>query len=158
MNSIIFRERLWICSWISFLFIFLIGMITIVIVIQFFLNIPFGKEAPAAVLVGFDIFFIILYLNFNRLLVKISPDRIIVKYGLIKRAVPIKDIISCEPIRPSFGMYGGPGIRYGGDGSLAFMTSFGDAVKIRTASGGIFVFSTNKREEVLKLLDRLMKP
>jgi len=132
-------------------------MLTSVIVIQFFLGIPFGKEAPAVLLVGFDIFFIILYLNFNRLVVEISQDKINVKYGLIKRVIPIKDIISCESIRASFGMYGGPGIRYGGDGSLAFLTSFGDAVKIRMESGRAFVFSTNRQKEVLKLVDRLLK-
>lgn len=157
LNSIIFRERIWLATWVSFLFVFLIGILTTVIVIQFFLSIPRGNEVPTVLLIGFDVFFILLYLNFNRLIVEIGPVKIEVKYGLIKRAIPIKDVLSCEPIRASFGMYGGPGIRYGGDGSLAFITSFGDAVKIRMVSGRTFAFSTNRQDEVLKLVDSLLR-
>jgi hypothetical protein len=46
------------------------------------------------------------------------------------------------------------GIRYGGDGSLAYLPRLGDAVKIHFDNGRPFVFSTRNQEEILKIIKK----
>jgi len=66
----------------------------------------------------------------------------------------LKDIASCETIKASFGRYGGVGVRYGFDGSLAYTTSFGNAVKIVPRKGRTFVFSSNKPEKICQIIKK----
>jgi len=99
---------------------------------------------------------ILVYLVFMRLDISIDPERIEVRFGIIRKTIPIEEIVSCEPTHANFKVYGGVGIRYGIDGSKAFTTSFGDAVKIRKRRGRSFVFSTNRPFEVLEHINRLI--
>jgi hypothetical protein len=54
----------------------------------------------------------------------------------------------------SFGRYWGVGVRYGSDGSVAYTTSFGDAVEVATKTGRTFVFSSKKPEQVCEVIKR----
>jgi len=54
----------------------------------------------------------------------------------------------------SFGRYGGVGVRIGFDGSWAYTTSFGNAVKIVPRNGRTFVFSSNKPEEICQIIKK----
>ena len=74
--------------------------------------------------------FIIAYLNINKLDINTNTERIEVRYGLMKKVIPMKEIVSYEPHIAGFHLYGGIGIRRGIDGSLAFTTSFGNSMKI----------------------------
>jgi hypothetical protein len=99
-----------------------------------------------------DLFFVIVFVNFRRLDVSIYSTKIVVSFGWIRKTISLNDVLSCEPVKASLGVYTGNGIRFGGDGSLAFITSFGDAVKLRLRSGRPFVFTTNRTSEVIDLL------
>lgn len=155
--SEIYRERIWVSLWVSLLFVGLIGFLSAVAVIQLFWGIPIGdKPAPTSFLLSLEVFLALVFLNFSRLEIDVDSDRIEVKYGVIKKVIPIREIAFCEIARAKVMVYGGVGIRFGIDGSIAFTTSFGNAVKIIRKTGRPFVFSTNKPAEVLKLINSLI--
>ena len=100
-------------------------------------------------------FVLFLFWNYRGLRIKINGDILFVKYGLLNRkSFLLNDITSCERIKASFGRYWGVGVRYGFDGSLAYTTSFGDAVMVVLKRGRPFVFSSNKPDEVCEIIKR----
>ena len=158
MKSIAYRERIWVSWRISLLFFILIGFLSTVLAVQLMLGISVGSgPAPNGLLLGFDLIFIVLYLIFSRLEIVIDSNRVEVTYGIISKKIPVREIISCVTTTARFWVYGGVGIRLGTDGSLAFTTSFGNAVKITRNDGRPFVFSTKRPEEVTKVINTLVK-
>jgi hypothetical protein len=98
-------------------------------------------------------FILFLFWNYRGIRIQIRDSRLFVNYGLFnQKSFLLKDITSCERIKASFGRYLGVGVRYGFDGSLAYTTSFGDAVMVVPKRGRTFVFSSNKPEEVCAIL------
>ncbi len=156
VNSEIYRERLVMAPWVSLLFGFVIGIIAVMVYVKIYFGINLGRNTSStATLFGVEVFLILVYLVFMRLDISIDPERVEVRFGIIRKTIPIEEIVSCEPTYASFTVYGGVGIRYGIDGSMAFTTSFGDAVKIRKRIGRSFVFSTYRPIEVLEHINRL---
>ena len=45
-------------------------------------------------------------------------------------------------------------VRYGSDGSVAYTTSFGDAVEVAPKTGRMFVFSSKKPNQVCEVIKR----
>jgi len=102
------------------------------------------------------IFVLILFVNYRGVKIRITSKELIVSYGLLnRRRVPISGIASCESTKADFGKYFGVGVRYGTDGSLAYSTSLGSAVKINQLKGRPFVFSSNKPDEICSTIDRI---
>lgn len=100
-------------------------------------------------------FVLFLFWNYRGLRIKINGDILFVKYGLFNRkSFLLNDITSCGRIKASFGRYWGVGVRYGFDGSLAYTTSFGDAVMVVLKRGRPFVFSSNKPDEVCEIIKK----
>jgi len=84
-----------------------------------------------------------------------SSDKLLVVYGLFNRKTfLLKDIVSCKKTKASFGRYWGVGVRYGSDGSEAYTTSFGNAVKVAPKTGRVFAFSSNKPNQVCEIIKR----
>jgi hypothetical protein len=157
VNSEIYRERLVMAPWVSLLFGFVIGILAVMVYVDLYFGINLGRKTIlTTVLLGAEALLILVYLVFMRLDISIDPERIEVRFGIIRKTIPIEEIVSCEPTHANFKVYGGVGIRYGIDGSKAFTTSFGDAVKIRKRRGRSFVFSTNRPFEVLEYINRLI--
>jgi uncharacterized membrane protein YdbT with pleckstrin-like domain len=76
-------------------------------------------------------FILFLFYNYRGLEIKINRDELSVKYGIFnKKSIKLKEIVSCNITKASFGRYGGSEVRYGFDGSTAYTTSFGNAVEI----------------------------
>lgn len=152
-----YRERIWVSSWVSILFGLTAGVLAVIGLIQHYLGVPIGtRPAPTMFLFALDLFLILIYINFAKMDLNIDQNGIEVRYGLIKKRVPLDKIESSLPTQAPFIVYGGVGIRYGVDGSLAFMTSFGNAVKVYRKRGSPFVFSTNRPDEVSKLINGLV--
>ena len=87
-------------------------------------------------------FVLLAFWNYRGIRIKVTTKNLLIYYGFFNRKhISVVDIISCEPTRASFGRYGGIGVRYCSDGSWAYATSFGDAVKIILGKGKPFVFS-----------------
>ncbi len=104
--------------------------------------------------VGFDLFFIVIMLNFRKMNIVIDSEKLIVSFGFIKKKVRFEDIAKCERINATLGVFTGMGIRYGGDGSLAFLPRLGEAIKLNFVSGRPFVFTSNNIEKVLEVLNQ----
>ncbi len=104
-----------------------------------------------------DLFFIIVLLNFRKMRIIINSETLRVSFGVIKKNIPLVDIQACEAINASLGVFTGMGIRYGGDGSLAYLPKLGEAVKLELTTGRPFVFSTNSSEQVLEILKQYCK-
>ena len=102
----------------------IIGSFSIIGLVQLFYGISIGRRPESPVLhLGLALLFVLAYLNFNKLDIDINTERIEVRYGLVKKVISMKEIVSYEPHIAGFHLYGGIGIRWGVDGSLAFTTS-----------------------------------
>ena len=104
-----------------------------------------------------DLFFIFLFINFRMMEIVIYPKKIHVSFGIIKKKIMLSEVLTWEPVIASLGVYTGAGIRLGGDGALAFITKIGgDAVKLGLTSSRPFVFSTNRQNEIIDTIQRLL--
>lgn len=128
-------------------------IISIVVIVTFTTSLSEGKlllEDYLGIAFSWAILAFILFVlwNYRGLRIQISNDRLTVVYGLFNRkSFLLKEITSCRPTR-SFGRYLGIGVRYGFDGSMAYTTSFGNAVEVVPVAGRIFVFSSNNPDRV----------
>ena len=97
-----------------------------------------------------------VFWNYRGIWIKVTTESLLIYYGFFNRKrILIGDIVSCEPTKASFGRYGGIGIRYGTDGSWAYTTSLGDAVKTILRTGKPFVFSSNNPEEICSIINQM---
>ena len=125
------------------------GTLVIVLLMKMSIEDVFGVAFAWAVLA----FVLFLFWNYRGIRIQISSNRLFVRYGFFnQKSILLKDIDSCETIKASFGRYGGVGVRYGFDGSWAYTTSFGNAVKIIPRKGRTFVFSSNKPEKICQII------
>ena len=100
-------------------------------------------------------FVLFVFWNYRGIQIQVTSKKLLIYYGFFNRKhIPIRDIVSCEPTKASFGRYGGIGIRYGTDGSWAYTASLGDAVKIILRKGKPFVFSSNSPEEICSIINQ----
>jgi len=156
-DTILYREWIPIAKFvkiiISLLFLFII-VITIIIStlslqVMIFLLIILG---------GGCIFISFIYLNFRGLQIILTNNQIEVKYGIFNhKTIPLKKIMRCETTKATFKKYGGVGVRYGLDGSWAYNTDFGEAVKLTYQNGKPFVFSTKNPQKICNLINELSK-
>lgn len=112
-----------------------------------FLGITFGV---------LSLFILLLYWNYRGLKITLTKNQLDVEYGIFNhKKIPIKKITRCELTKANFRKYGGVGIRFGLDGSLAYNTDFGEAVKLTFQYGRPFVFSTRNPQEICNLINKL---
>ena len=137
----------------------LVGFFSLLIMCILFTTIVVGVaiQHPFLIIVlssvvAFDLF---LFWNYKGIRIQVSNKKLLINYGIFNRkSIPLEDIISCETIKASFGRYGGIGVRYGVDGSWAYTTSFGNAVKIILRRGRPFVFSSNNPEKICNIINQ----
>jgi len=101
-------------------------------------------------------FVLFVFWNYRGIRIKVSNKNLLIHYGFFNhKRIPIVDIVSCEPTKAPFRRYYGIGVRYGTDGSYAYTTSFGDAVKIILRKGKPFVFSSNNPEKICNTINQI---
>jgi len=99
-------------------------------------------------------FLLLVFWNYKGIRIQLSTRELLITYGILNRkSIPLEDIVSCEPTKAPFRRYYGIGVRYGTDGSWAYTTSFGDAVKIILRKGRPFVFSSNNPEKICSIIN-----
>ena len=132
-----------------------IAILTPLLILQFFAA---SKDPTLLALFAFmDLFFILVLLNFREQVTEIDSESSRVSFGLIRKRILLVDLLGCEPMQARLGVYSGNGIRVGGDGSLAFLVSMGDAVRLRRKSGRSFVFSTRMQVKLVKIINELIE-
>ena len=106
-----------------------------------------------ALMVSVTVFFLLLYWNFRGLRITITKNAINARYGAFNyKEISMEDVVACKIVRTGLRRYGGVGIRLGTDGSWAYSTSFGHAVKVDPREGRSFVFSTENPKHVCDLI------
>ena len=102
------------------------------------------------------LFIFLIYWNFRRLKITLTNNKLEVRYGIFNhKRIPLNIITSCDITKARFRTYGGVGIRFGVDGSWAYNTDFGEAVKLTFQSGRQFVFSTRNPQGICNLINKL---
>ena len=150
IQSIKYQEEVPLTQWASIMIGLFITVLTPTILLEL---LSIYKETRALLLyIILDSFFIAILPNFRKLTIVIDKEYLIASFGLIKKRIKLSDIRDSEPIDATLSVYTGMGIRYGGDGSLAYLPSLGDAVRIHFDTGRPFVFSTKNQEKVLEML------
>jgi len=138
------KALIWLVSSVS-----IITLLTAIAVSSPLIPFLFAVSASAAA------FLLFLFWNYRGIQIKVTEKELQVRYGVFNnKRIPLKDIVSCEPVKISFRKYGGVGIRYGIDGSWAYATSLGDAVKINLRKGKPFVFSSNNPEKICNIIKK----
>ena len=96
----------------------------------------------------------LLYWNFRGLRIIITSEYLNVNYGIFNhKNIPLQEITGCEETKANFKRYGGIGVRLGWDGSVAYNTDFGEAVKLILRKGRPFVFSTRNPQKICNLIE-----
>jgi len=112
-----------------------------------FLGIIFGAVS---------IIIFLLYWNYRGLKISLTNNQLEVGYGIFNhKKIPLNSITSCDITKADFRTYGGVGIRFGTDGSWAYNTDFGEAVKLAFRDGRPFVFSTRNPQKICDLISKL---
>ena len=136
---------------VGFFSLLIMCILLITIAVGFAIQHPFlivVLASPLAVV-------LLVFWNYRGIRIKVTAKKLLIYYGFFNRKhIPIVDIVSCEPTKASFGRYGGIGVRYGTDGSWAYTTSLGDAVKIILRKGKPFVFSSNNPEKICNIISQ----
>ncbi len=97
-----------------------------------------------------------LFWNYRGISVEIGNGRLTVVYGMFnKKSFALDELTYCKGTKANLGRYFGIGIRYGTDGSVAYTTSFGDAVEVAPKERRVFVFSSKKPDQVCQTINRL---
>ncbi|KKL77815.1 hypothetical protein LCGC14_2031120 [marine sediment metagenome] len=107
---------------------------------------------------GVCLFILLLYWNFRGLKITLTKNQLEIVYGIFNhKRIPLQKIAKCEITKARFRTYGGVGIRFGFDGSWAYNTDFGEAVKLFFEKGRPFVFSTRNSQKICNLIDKLSR-
>ncbi len=94
---------------------------------------------------GVFVFLVLVLWNYRGIRIRVTRDAFEARYGLFNRTrIAMEDVIDCAPDRAPFGRYLGIGVRGGLDGSWAYTTSFGDAVRVTRTNGRPLVVSSRE--------------
>ncbi|MFC1802354.1 hypothetical protein ACFL0D_00110 [Thermoproteota archaeon] len=151
METTIYREEVPLTQWA----LIMIGLFITVLTPTILLEVLAVYKEPwsLTLYVALDLLFILIMLNFRKMVITIDSTYLLASFGLIKKKIILEEIKACEPITASLSVFTGMGIRYGGDGSLAYLPSLGDAVRLSFENGRPFVFSTRNQQQVLDILN-----
>jgi uncharacterized membrane protein YdbT with pleckstrin-like domain len=132
---------------------------TIVITLMFTLGAIFTMYLPinlafvGLILGVIGVIIFLVYWNYRGLQINLTNRQLEVYYGKLNRKrIPLNQINRCDITKAHFRIYGGVGIRLGLDGSSAYNTDFGDAIKLTFHHGRPFLFSTRNPQKLCELI------
>lgn len=140
------------------------GLVAFFVSLELFISLiilHFGgltAESLVGVAIAWSILALIgfLFWNYRGLCIQISGGKLTVVYGMFnKKSFVLKELTYCKRTKANLGRYFGIGIRYGTDGSVAYTTSFGDAVEVAPKEGKVFVFSSKNPDKVCEAIKNL---
>jgi hypothetical protein len=135
-----------------------VGIFSVLAIVQAFTGVPLGNHpAPTVFLFALDVLIILVFLTFSRMTVRIDSTKVRLRLGVIAKEVRMEEVVNAAVENPMLRTYGGIGIRYGTDGSMAFLSSLGTAVKLTRRNGRPILFSTRRAPEVSQLVNSWSK-
>lgn len=149
-----YRERQKFNQWWLFLIIFgILGLALWGVIQQLVFDIPFGNNpAPDLVLIGFLLVAILLcYLLFTTTLTtKIDTDNALIKFGFLKKEIPMDRIKSVEVI--DYGFVGGWGYRISKEYGTIYSVSGSKGLYFVLKNGQKFVAGTQNGKELKQFI------
>ena len=140
----------------------LFAMVSLLVVFGSFAVFLFSEKLLVEDILGVAFSWVILaillfvFWNCRGLRIQIKDGRLSLNYGLFnKKSFLLKEVTSCKKTR-AFGRYLGVGVRYGLDGSMAYTTSFANAVEVTPKLGRTFVFSSKNPDKVCEIITQGM--
>jgi hypothetical protein len=153
-----YNENVWLPWYVWLVFLGPFSVLLAFLVVQSAPALPaWWHPAPTIALLILIGLFVLIMLNFSKLSIQVDSEKIRVSFGILGETISWNEVISCNVIKARFGVYGGAGIRLGIDNSLAFTTSFGNAVRIMRTSGRTFVFTTKNPTKLSKIINEHSK-
>ena len=137
----------------------IVGLVILLFVLMLAISIwvGFSIQNPLfVIIIAVPLAFVLtVYANYRGIRIRITSRELIIRYGFLNRTnISMSNIASCEPTTANFGKYWGVGIRYGTDRSLAYTTSFGNAVIIVSKKGRPFIFSSHNPQEICNIINQ----
>jgi len=156
MRAVIYSEWVPAGAFMKIIVVLVSVIILFVLSIPILTDVAFQNPLWIAVSGSVLAFLLLMFRNFRGIKIQVSDRELQVNYGIFNhKSIPLETIVSCELTKASFRRYGGVGVRLGIDGSWAYTTSFGDAVKIIPRKGRPFVFSSNNSNEICNILNQI---
>lgn len=109
------------------------------------------------VIIVYNPFSALIYLNYRRFIIRISENILAIKYGKFNYKVILIDNIECCEVTTSFRRYLGVGIRIGSDESWSYNTDLAGEVKLNIVYQRPFVFSSRDPVRISSILTELRK-
>jgi len=101
-----------------------------------------------------EIFLIFIWVNFLEMKIIVTDEFAQFGFGLFRKKIPLKKIVSCKPFEVRFGQYFGIGIRFNWwNRTILFNTRFGKAVRIKVrGSRRDYVVTTDNQKKLCQVL------
>ena len=157
MRDIIYSEWVpagtFVKTLVAFFSLLVVCVLLITIVVGVAIQNPFFIVLLSSPLV----FVLLVFWNYRGIQIRVTSKELLIDYGFFNhKHIPISNIASCEQAKAPLSKYGGIGVRYCfTDRSWAYITSFGDAVRIVRRKGRCFVFSSNNPEKLCNIIDQI---
>lgn len=93
--------------------------------------------------------------NFRRLEVTFDGRHVVLRYGVLRKKIAVREIVALEPAQIKWWRFGGTGIRMGG-GMRGWVTGSGPGVKIETTRGVTYA-NCERAEQLVALVDEFKR-
>ena len=155
--QILYQEKLS-SIWITLIFLIISLFFLFLILYQVYIG-PLGNNpAPNWVLTIIFLVFLFLSYNFIRLINQITPEFLIISYGIIKHKIALDTIEDIKLNESSFLKYGGWGIRFGrseGKRYLAYTIPGASNLTLQLNKGRFrkVIFSTKNPDKLINIIN-----
>jgi len=158
MKSVVYVEWVPVGKLMKALMGFFSFLILCILLVTITVGVAVKHPFLIAILAPVLAFLLLLFWNYRGIRIWLNREKLLVSYGVFNhKAIPIINIESCRTVKASFWRYGGVGVRLGTDGSCAYTTSFGDAVKVIRKKGKPFVFSSSNPHKICEIISQMKR-
>lgn len=154
-NKNSYTERVWLSIFVIIGFILIEGIL-IAVTVTTSIKVPATMTITIPICSGIGLLLLLIFINYSSIRITINESEINVKYGVFnKKTIQIDELISYGGTNASIRIYLGFGVRIGTDGSIAFTTRFGKAIRFESADKRPLVVSTNNPEKIITFIDQI---
>ena len=110
-----------------------------------------GKHSSYAIGLVVAVILVAAAINFRRLDVTFDGRHVVLRYGVLRKKMAVREIVALEPAQIKWWRFGGTGIRLGG-GKRGWITGSGPGVKIETTRGTMYA-NCERAERLVAAVD-----
>jgi hypothetical protein len=139
---------------------FLIGMVVACIALLYILVIQIsfariigGNISSLWISIILLVLIVSAFLNAYRMTITVDENYLTVRFGLLKKRIPLKEINSCKPVKHNWGKWWQCGVRKEKGGAYLYLTRGDKGIEVKTKEERCII-STGKAEEICSLLKK----